>query len=224
MPELRTLQIPATEVKDGDLYRGLPVQSVKVGRKWVNLRGSFKPQISLSVDETVEVQREFPTEVELAWEKDLRAAQMREHAARRLAEQLEAALENTPQKALLELAASERSFGLVDSWQIDKLLQVQAEFDFYAEVRSTLDHWAENSKPSVYAYDEDIFAAFAVTYLKHTAGATTRNPLSRSSSATSNLVDDLKVYTAEKICDRMYATYAKEIALRVSGQRNRFEL
>lgn len=158
------------------------------GDKWVELRTSDGQLIVRAERGTeVTVVREVPTEEELAAKDVAIRAERLERSRTALLEQLQDGLAVTPRKVMEELMAStDRDFNLVDRYNIEKILQAQVAYDFFA----TVDAFRTEK-------GMEVERAFAIAVRKYTEGRNDR-VFSRSTSIMSNLVEDAEAAFARQ--------------------------
>lgn len=195
MPQLQTITLAAVAIKNGDMYDDQIVATVKKGTKWAELRDLDGKLIGrLLLDTTISVRRMMDTPEETA-------AKIEAYEVSWLMDALDKGLRNTPTSAmqdLIELADNRgRQTGLLDSWEFERLMTVQAEYNFFSAVQRTLNCIIERETESEYAPVKEAFANVIASRLRHI----NINPLSRSTSPMGNIIDDMDVYIARKFLD-----------------------
>lgn len=216
MPEFKITETQGRHLQDGDvlvtsdhevgedftpnqLDKVVTVTTKDLGRTYVHVyNADGKRFLKARLDDVVRVARPFPTEAEKAEQRAAEMVRWMETSNQWLHEILLDALQNTPQKRLAALASTEDGFGLLDSWKVQELLTHQASYDYARRVQGRLERWAEQGRHESLAPLSDV-PDVLLSFAMETWNArrdSTPNPLSRSTSTVSNLLDDLKRYVA----------------------------
>jgi hypothetical protein len=188
-----TLTVPATEVRKGDQVRGREVHQIKTGPTWVNLRDANDSRI-------LQVQREGSTVVV----ERRTATPESKAAARRAIEnyELQRELQNRDKglQAAIDKMTAETLIGRLSSFTLENLLQAQAE-------HKLLNQFAAMAE---YAEDDDLVTvkeALTEQIEAKLLGRYTHRALSRSTSVTQNILDDVDLEVAAKFFDRRRWSY-----------------
>lgn len=194
MPTLTTLDVKAVDLRhddvivcDGDRTFG-PVVGIGTKTKYVYLTAQDGHVARRALDATVTVQRKVDTEEE-------KAAQAREHAIRRLTQQMTTVLDRHAE--LTEATAKELVEHGLDHWDIEKLVAGQAEYRIWSEVKANLALIARRTQEAQKAGEVYEYAHVTIYDVAHdlveefTDRLLSVNPTSRSTSTMSNAVDDV---------------------------------
>lgn len=185
MPHLQQITIKATDVRPGDIHYPSCQTVRKVERK--RTRGVFVldngVEIPVRLDDFVAVDR-------LTYTQEEQDAKRREVSADRIRARMEDAHKQSLGDVLAQYAAV-RPNNPLDSWRLPEFLETQATYGFWMNVRRIEARYLEAGVDA----NDALFAAFY--------GATSRdryptNPLSRSTSTMSNILDDLTLYVIDK--------------------------
>jgi hypothetical protein len=221
MPETVTLTVPATKVVRGDAIVGAEDAPIS-GRSIVN-RGELVTWITrgsknitfetaagrIVVAETtvVSVTREQATAEETAAAE--RAYAIR--GLRRLVADFQAD-PTTKLRATLESFDPATSYGAPVSYSaLDGFLAAQAKFTVGAAIRETLKRVATWERHADEDEDQQLVSAVAIFTRRAQRRSHIQNPLSRSTSVTSNLLEDLDAWAVAEFNEKLIWTGAASI-------------
>jgi hypothetical protein len=188
MPTRVTKQITVTEIRKGDTLDETPpaiVESLSRKTTWgaVQIAGEAQPR-RLRLDATVTVIREEPTEAEKAQARHAYMVQT-------LKDELSDWLRRDPAQMLQDIVDSNRGYAEVLTWSnLPAVLKAQATFKHARAL------WNDLGRPDdIAAVDEDsLLHAFASWWYTHVHQVNDygprHDPISRSTSVISNIIDD----------------------------------
>jgi hypothetical protein len=208
MPVSVRKEITVNDIQVGDRFEQDGPKVIKVDRKqvWANVFGENDTDTRLRLVSPVVVYRDELTDEEKAQVQQEKARELRRWSLKRLHDKL-AEMNEDPSLGLIESIENARAKNYaeqVSTWELDKFLTRQAFFKIAAYITATMKHLAENDNlPRAWVENDDelLVTAFADWY-KRTVDRRTyspRNPLSRSTSMTSNLFEDLDSFAADSI-------------------------
>jgi hypothetical protein len=208
MPITVRKDITVTELRKGDTFEETPpavVESLTRKATWgaVQIAGEAKPR-RLRLDASVTVLREEPTEDEQAHSRRTFMVQM-------LTDELTGWLRRDPARMLREIVDNDRGYGEVLTWSnLPDVLKAQAMFK---QARTLWHHLGEPA--DLAAVDEDtLLEAFASWWHTnvHRLGdqGPRHDPISRSTSVISNIIDDCDDWAIQQIRTRIGWAGARE--------------
>jgi hypothetical protein len=208
MPTTVRKHIKVTELRKGDTLDETPpaiVESLTRKATWgaVQIAGEAKPR-RLRLDASVTVLREEPTEEE-------QARRRRTCTVEILKDQLTGWLKRDPARMLREIVDNDRGYGEVLTWSnLPDVLKAQATFK---HARTLWHHLGEPE--DLAAVDEDtLLEAFASWWYTnvHRLGdhGPRHDPISRSTSSISNIIDDCDDWAIQQIRSRIGWAGARE--------------
>ncbi len=208
MPTTVLKQIKVTELRKGDKLDEIPpaiVESLTRKATWgaVQITGEAKPR-RLRLDATVTVIREEPTEEEKAKTRRAFIVQM-------LKDALRGWLERDPAQMLQAIVDKNRGYVEVLTWSnLPDVLKAQATFKHARTV------WNDLGQPDdIAAVDEDsLLRAFASWWYANVHRMSDhgprRDPISRSTSVISNIIDDCDDWAIAEIRSRVVWAGARD--------------
>lgn len=171
----KTIETVATAIRANDILGGQPVAKVAVGTKNVAVTlGDRKSPMYIQKEALVDVVREVETDEEKAAKKHLQTMQMTEWVIQRL--------EGSDPRKTAQVFAEKENPALDYGFLTDLLTK--------AADRKVAD--ATNYIMSI-GKVENLLEAFAVAYVNNTKKRDWNDPLSRSTSVTSNLIEDVEL-------------------------------
>jgi hypothetical protein len=208
MPITVRKRIKVIELRNGDTLDETPpavVESLTRKATWgaVQVAGEAKPR-RLRLDATVTVLREEPTEQE-------RTQRRRTCMVEMLKDQLTGWLRRDPARMLREIVDNDRGHGEVLTWSnLPDVLKAQAT---YKHARTLWHHLGEPD--DLAAVDEDtLLEAFASWWYTNVARVCDHgprhDPISRSTSVLSNIIDDCDYWAVQEIRSRVVGVGARE--------------
>jgi hypothetical protein len=207
--------ITVTELRKGDTFAETPpavVESLTRKATWgaVQIAGEATPR-RLRLDASVTVLREEPT-------KDEKAGSRRTRMVEMLTDELTGWLRRDPARMLREILDNDRGYGEVLTWSnLPDVLKAQAMFK---QARTLWHHLGEPT--DLAAVDEDtLLEAFASWWYTnvHRLGdqGPRHDPISRSTSVISNIIDDCDDWAIQQIRTRIgWAGARQEMQRRVT--------
>jgi hypothetical protein len=168
--------VPSEKIKKGDIYRGEEVQSVSVGRKWVTLSTDKSREILVAKDESTTVIREQLTQEAQAVQRDQWEDEWTERNVKQRLEQFD--------KARDDFNTSIEKHGNFDSFSLETLIKAQAKADISKQITRKVDKEGIGYKQAT----QDL----QTQYKERIANYEINSGLSRSTSLTSNLLEDAK--------------------------------
>jgi hypothetical protein len=208
MPITVRKDIKVTELCKGDMFDEAPlavVESLTRKATWgaVQIAGEAKPR-RLRLDASVTVLREEPTE-------DERARSRRTFTVEMLKDELSGWLRRDPARLLREIVDNDHGYGELLTWSnLPDVLKAQAMF------KQARILWHHLGAPAdLAAVDEDTlleaFAAWWYTNVHRLSEQGPRHdPISRSTSIISNIIDDCDDWAIQQIRSRVGWVGARE--------------
>lgn len=205
--ELRPNDVVIAEPKDGSITSLTPVTVRTIDRKtkWTTVVISAEDALPVTRrvlgDDVWTVVREEETQEE----KD---AKRRTYYLGRLHDQTNTWLADPARELEAKIAKNREAeyVELAGHWEFDQFLTAQAFYKIARSVMYDFDRIRDNEKlPVAWRADEDeiLITAWANWYLRNVLDrrSSSRNPLSRSTSITSNLFEDLDTWATQSIVD-----------------------
>lgn len=229
MPHIVPTQTTARQIAEGDILNGVEVATKKVGTKWAELRDSEGKLIArVQADTELTVSRSVPTDEEVAEAKAKRAAETRQWLVEDLQRDHRKRLENTPTAYLARVQAnaaktSDPDFHMFGYSDFSGLMEVQAEYNLAARVDAVAERWAEQGLPEAWSelgWDIDPLTAAYAMICANDSQPHPRNPLNRSTSVTSNLMEDMVVFVAREMVETGWNTDLKKAFRFAQGRKD----
>jgi hypothetical protein len=195
MPKIITEDRMVTALKKGDVIQPEGITVVNVDRKvkWAIVEFPHGAKARWELDRIVSVSREVPTDEE-------KAQADREYQVRWLNTRHDEWI-NDPADALtgkIEKARTGKYVELVSHYDLDTFLQTQALYKIAKHVEFDVQRLAERMFDA-FTPDELLAASYYEVMKMLTRRYYRRNPLSRSTSVTSNLYEDLDDWALAKV-------------------------
>jgi hypothetical protein len=215
MPTTVRKHITVAELRKGDAFDETPpaiVESLTRKTTWgaVQIAGEARPR-RLRLDASITVLREEPTEQEQAQRRRTCTVEM-------LKDDLTGLLKHDPARMLREILDNDRGYGEVLTWSnLPDVLKAQATFK---HARTLWHHLGEPA--DLAAVDEDtLLEAFAAWWYTNVHRASDQgprhDPISRSTSIISNIIDDCDDWAVQQIRSRIgWAGAHEEMQRRVT--------
>lgn len=183
------------DVEKGDVLNGMIVHTVKVGPKWTELRAESGRLIKrgLSGGDEVSVTRTELTDEEKAEAAAARQAEWDARSLEALESDFRSKLAEQPGDILIKSIEKAREKGYieeVDHWQLESFLEAQAVHKVYLEINGVMGNG-----------ERDLLTAYAIVLMRtmDIDRYPGNGPLSRSTSHTSNLYEDLDRWAYDKV-------------------------
>lgn len=194
--DLNTIALDTTsELRKGDLLGGQVIESIKVGPKWTEVRdANGKLIIRCSSNTKIDVQRWVKTEAELEAEK---AKMQAEYLARR-EETFSEKITHAVSGASFDAAVAEYA-KYPDYSRLTTMMEAAALKKAAESVLHIVEHTA---KPETEAEPMTFIDAITHIFNRANENRFPRSPLNRSTSTTSNLIEDLDRWAIEETFHR----------------------
>jgi hypothetical protein len=215
MPHTVTKEIKVSELRKDDVFADGHAHITDITKKqvWSIVELDGARTLRMRLTDSVTVNRIEPTDEE-------KQASRNEMVRDMLASELRGMLDKTPLKVLEEIVAKARdkdeyTFDLLTSWNLPDVLKTQALHKQALIIRGQIHHEGGHVAVEDATLDELItgFAMWWSSNVGHTMLSANVDPTSRSTSAISNLLEDIDRWAIGRIVDRLTWSGARELVL-----------